>query len=111
VDNIYFHAIEAAHGQVFSKNLATILNNEFGGRCSKFSPETKLLAIHSGGSRNAKLSVVLGSIGGAVTLLVIGVIFLLWWQRMCYRPEIYIDVSGSSSSIITFVQCMFLSSQ
>jgi hypothetical protein len=55
--------------------------------------------------------VVLGSIGGTVTLLVIGVIFLLWWQRMCYRPEIYIDVSGSSSSIITFVQCMFLSSQ
>jgi hypothetical protein len=68
-----------------------------------FFPQTKLLAIHSGKSRNSKLIVVLGSIGGAVTVLVIGFLFLLWWKRMRYRPEIYIDVSGLSRSTITIV--------
>ncbi|CAN6372896.1 unnamed protein product [Urochloa humidicola] len=50
----------------------------------------------TGGSKSSKLKVVLGSIAGAVTLLVIGVLFVLWWQRMSYRPEIFIDVSATS---------------
>ncbi|TVU00519.1 hypothetical protein EJB05_54045 [Eragrostis curvula] len=61
-------------------------------------------STRAGGSRNSKLNVVLGSIGGAVTLLVIGVLFLLWWQRMRYRPEIYIDVSGQNDHRLEFGQ-------
>ncbi|XP_062182214.1 LRR receptor kinase SERK2-like [Phragmites australis] len=58
----------------------------------------------TGRSRSSKLKVILGSIGGAVTLLVIGVLFLLWWQRMRYRPEIYIDVSGQNDHRLEFGQ-------
>ncbi|TVU00520.1 hypothetical protein EJB05_54046 [Eragrostis curvula] len=61
-------------------------------------------STRTGGSRNSKLNVVLGSIGGAVGLLVIGVIFLLWWQTMRYRPEIYIDVSGQNDHRLEFGQ-------
>jgi hypothetical protein len=64
-----------------------------------FSQAKYLIIIHSGGSKMSKLKVVLGSIAGAVTLLVIGVLIVLWWQRMRYRPEIFIDVSGLSRSI------------
>ncbi|KAL6890137.1 hypothetical protein ACP4OV_008900 [Aristida adscensionis] len=56
------------------------------------------------GQSNSKLKVILGSIGGIVTLLVIGVLFLLWWQRMRYRPEIYIDVSGQNDHRLEFGQ-------
>jgi hypothetical protein len=45
--------------------------------------------------------VIIGSIGGAVTLIVFVVLFLLWWQRMRHHPEIYIDVAGSFSKITT----------
>ncbi|TKW01642.1 hypothetical protein SEVIR_8G194400v4 [Setaria viridis] len=58
----------------------------------------------TGGSKNSKLNVVLGSIAGAVTLLVLGVLFVLWWQRMRYRPEIYIDVSGQNDHRLEFGQ-------
>uniref|UniRef100_A0A0D9XU17 non-specific serine/threonine protein kinase n=1 Tax=Leersia perrieri TaxID=77586 RepID=A0A0D9XU17_9ORYZ len=58
----------------------------------------------SGGSRNSILKVILASIGGAVTLLVIIVLFLLWWQRMRYRPEIYIDVPGQHDHNLEFGQ-------
>ncbi|CAO2149651.1 unnamed protein product [Urochloa humidicola] len=47
---------------------------------------------------------VLGSIAGVVTLLVIGVLFVLWWQRMRYRPEIFIDVSGQNDHRLEFGQ-------
>ncbi|RCV38979.1 hypothetical protein SETIT_8G186000v2 [Setaria italica] len=56
------------------------------------------------GSKNSKLNVVLGSIAGAVTLLVLGVLFVLWWQRMRYRPEIFIDVSGQNDHRLEFGQ-------
>jgi hypothetical protein len=52
----------------------------------------------------SKLKVVLGSIAGAVTLLVIGVLIVLWWQRMRYRPEIFIDVSGQNDHRLEFGQ-------
>ncbi|XP_034568326.1 uncharacterized protein [Setaria viridis] len=58
----------------------------------------------SGGSKNSKLKVALGSIAGAVTLLVLGVLFVLWWQRMRYRPEIFIDVSGQNDHRLEFGQ-------
>ncbi|KAJ1256142.1 hypothetical protein BS78_K079100 [Paspalum vaginatum] len=48
----------------------------------------------TGGSKNSKLKVVLGSIGGVVILFVAVALFLLWWQKMRHQPEIYIDVSG-----------------
>ncbi|KAJ1276312.1 hypothetical protein BS78_05G204800, partial [Paspalum vaginatum] len=51
-------------------------------------------STRTGGSKNSKLKVVLGSIGGVVTLFVAVAVFLLWWQKMRHRPEIYIDVSG-----------------
>ncbi|WVZ50582.1 hypothetical protein U9M48_001823 [Paspalum notatum var. saurae] len=51
-------------------------------------------STRTGGSMKSKLKVVLGSIGGAVTLFVAVALFLLWWQKMRHRPEIYIDVSG-----------------
>jgi len=63
-----------------------------------------LAIIHSGGSKNSKLNVVLGSIAGAVTLLVIGVLFVLWLQRMRYRPEIFIDVSGQNDHMLELGQ-------
>ncbi|CAN6363376.1 unnamed protein product [Urochloa humidicola] len=58
----------------------------------------------TGGSKSSKLKVVLGIIAGAVTLLVIGVLFVLWWQRMRYRPEIFIDVSGHDDHRLEFGQ-------
>lgn len=61
-------------------------------------------ATKTGGSRNSTIKVVLGSIGGAVTLLVAVVLFLLWWQRMRYRPEIYIDVPGQHDHSLEFGQ-------
>jgi len=64
-----------------------------------FSQAKYLIIIHPGGSKNSKQKVVLGSIAGAITLFVIGALVVLWWQRMRYRPEIFIDVSGLSRSI------------
>ncbi|KAL6653933.1 hypothetical protein ACP70R_007398 [Stipagrostis hirtigluma subsp. patula] len=61
-------------------------------------------SARTAGSRNSKLKVILGSIGGIVTVLVIGVLFMLWWQRMRYRPEIYIDVSGQNDHRLEFGQ-------
>ncbi|KAK3119242.1 hypothetical protein QOZ80_9BG0716520 [Eleusine coracana subsp. coracana] len=61
-------------------------------------------STRAGGSRSTKLNVVLGSTGGAVAILVIGVLFLLWWKRMRYRPEIYIDVSGQNDHRLEFGQ-------
>ncbi|KAG2558666.1 hypothetical protein PVAP13_8NG283100 [Panicum virgatum] len=61
-------------------------------------------STRTGGSKNSKLKVVLGSIAGAVTLLVIGVLIVLWWQRMHYRPEIFIDVSGQNDHRLEFGQ-------
>ncbi|CAO2146676.1 unnamed protein product [Urochloa humidicola] len=58
----------------------------------------------TGGSKGSKLKVALGSIAGAVTILVIGVLFVLWWQRMRYRPEIFIDVSGQNDHRLEFGQ-------
>ncbi|CAL4979967.1 unnamed protein product [Urochloa decumbens] len=58
----------------------------------------------TGGSKSSKLKVVLGSIAGAVTLLVIGGLFVLWWQRMRYRPEIFIDVPGQNDHKLEFGQ-------
>ena len=101
VANIYFHVKEAAQGQVLYWQTGKpywTLNFEGDCKCI-FSQAKYLIIIHSGGSKNSKLKVVLGSIAGAVTLLVIGVLIVLWWQRMHYRPEIFIDVSGLSRSI------------
>ncbi|XP_062198311.1 LRR receptor kinase SERK2-like isoform X2 [Phragmites australis] len=61
-------------------------------------------STRTGGSRNSKVKVVLGSVGGAVTLLVAVVLFLLLWQRMHHRPEIYIDVSGQNDHKLEFGQ-------
>ncbi|CAL4979969.1 unnamed protein product [Urochloa decumbens] len=58
----------------------------------------------TGGSKNSRLKVVLGSIAGAVILLVIGVVFVLRWQKMRSRPEIFIDVSGQNIVIQEFGQ-------
>ncbi|CAO2151152.1 unnamed protein product [Urochloa humidicola] len=58
----------------------------------------------TGGPESSKLKMVLGSIAGVVTLLVIGVLFVLWWQRMRYRPEIFIDVSGQNDHRLEFGQ-------
>uniref|UniRef100_A0A0E0DXJ8 non-specific serine/threonine protein kinase n=1 Tax=Oryza meridionalis TaxID=40149 RepID=A0A0E0DXJ8_9ORYZ len=58
----------------------------------------------SGGSNNSTLKVVLASIAGAITLLVIIVLFLLWWQRMRHRSEIYIDVPGQHDHNLEFGQ-------
>ena len=101
VASIYFHVKAAAQGQVLYWQTGKpywTLNFEGDCKCI-FSQAKYLIIIHSGGSKNSKLKVVLGSIAGAVTLLVIGVLIVLWWQRMHYRPEIFIDVSGLSRSI------------
>ncbi|XP_047091105.1 LRR receptor kinase SERK2-like isoform X1 [Lolium rigidum] len=58
----------------------------------------------TGGSRNSRLKVIIGSIGGAVTLIVFVVLFLLWWQRMRHHPEIYIDVAGQHDHSLEFGQ-------
>ncbi|KAM0888904.1 hypothetical protein ACQ4PT_028053 [Festuca glaucescens] len=58
----------------------------------------------TGGSRNSTLKVIIGSIGGAVTLIVFVVLFLLWWQRMRHHPEIYIDVAGQHDHSLEFGQ-------
>ncbi|XP_066337393.1 LRR receptor kinase SERK2-like isoform X3 [Miscanthus floridulus] len=58
----------------------------------------------TGGSKNSKLKVVIGSIAGAVTLFVTVALVLLWWQRMRYRPEIFIDVSGQNDHMFEFGQ-------
>uniref|UniRef100_A0ACD5X322 Uncharacterized protein n=2 Tax=Avena sativa TaxID=4498 RepID=A0ACD5X322_AVESA len=58
----------------------------------------------TGGSRNSTLKVIVGSIGGAVTLIIAVVLFLLWWQRMRHRPEIYIDVAGQHDHSLEFGQ-------
>ncbi|AQK49132.1 putative LRR receptor-like serine/threonine-protein kinase [Zea mays] len=58
----------------------------------------------TGGSKNFKLNVVIGSIAGAVTFSVTVVLVLLWWQRMRYRPEIFIDVSGQNDHMLEFGQ-------
>lgn len=63
----------------------------------------------TGGSRKSTLKVILGSIGGAVTLLVVVVLFVLWWQRMRHRPEIYIDVAGQHDHSLGFGQIKRLS--
>ncbi|KAL5204031.1 hypothetical protein ABZP36_008902 [Zizania latifolia] len=60
--------------------------------------------MKTGGAKNYTLKVVLASIAGAVTLLVIVVLFLLWWQRMRHRPEIYIDVPGQHDHNLEFGQ-------
>ncbi|XP_006663040.1 LRR receptor kinase SERK2-like [Oryza brachyantha] len=60
--------------------------------------------VNTGGSKNSIVKVVLPSIGGAVTLIVIVVLFLLWWQRMRYRPEIYVDVPGQHDHNLEFGQ-------
>ncbi|KAM3207959.1 hypothetical protein ACQJBY_062937 [Aegilops geniculata] len=58
----------------------------------------------SGGSSNSTVKVILGSIGGAVVLIVSVVLFLLWWQRMRHRPDIYIDVAGQHDHNLEFGQ-------
>uniref|UniRef100_R7W285 non-specific serine/threonine protein kinase n=1 Tax=Aegilops tauschii TaxID=37682 RepID=R7W285_AEGTA len=58
----------------------------------------------SGGSSNSTVKVILGSIGGAVILIVSVVLFLLWWQRMRHRPDIYIDVPGQHDHNLEFGQ-------
>ncbi|KAF8700218.1 hypothetical protein HU200_034596 [Digitaria exilis] len=58
----------------------------------------------TGGSKNSKLKVILGSVAGAVTLIVLGVLLVLWWQKMRYRPEIFIDVSGQDDHRLEFGQ-------
>ncbi|VAI83186.1 unnamed protein product [Triticum turgidum subsp. durum] len=58
----------------------------------------------TGGSSNSTVKVILGSIGGAVVLIVSVVLFLLWWQRMRHRPDIYIDVAGQHDHNLEFGQ-------
>ncbi|KAF8673276.1 hypothetical protein HU200_048830 [Digitaria exilis] len=58
----------------------------------------------TGGSKNSKLKVIIGSVAGAVTLIVLGVLLVLWWQKMRYRPEIFIDVSGQDDHRLEFGQ-------
>lgn len=51
----------------------------------------------TGRSTNSKIGIVLGSAGGVIGLLIIGVAFLFCkGRRKGYRPEIFVDVSGLS---------------
>jgi len=56
-----------------------------------------LFIILTGESHHSKLAVIIGSIGGAIALLVAGTAVFLWKnKRKGYRRDVFVDVAGLS---------------
>lgn len=73
---------------------------------TKFSLPCASNASGVGGSNHSGLGAIVGSIGGAVALLVVGgIIFFLWKsKRKGYRRDIFVDVAGEDDRRIAFGQ-------
>lgn len=52
----------------------------------------------TGGSHHSELGVILGSIGGAIALVIVAGIALFIWKsrRKVYRRDVFTDVAGLS---------------
>ncbi|CAO2151143.1 unnamed protein product, partial [Urochloa humidicola] len=72
--------------------------------CGKHLISCEKGSTRTGRQKSSTLKVVLGIFSGSVTLLVIGVLFLLWRQRMSYQPEIYTDIYGKNDHGLDFRQ-------
>ncbi|XP_020273294.1 probable LRR receptor-like serine/threonine-protein kinase At5g10290 isoform X2 [Asparagus officinalis] len=60
----------------------------------------------AGGSHHSELGAVLGSIGGALALLIVAGVALFLWKRKRrgYRREVFVDVAGEDDRRIAFGQ-------
>ncbi|KAG0469390.1 hypothetical protein HPP92_018718 [Vanilla planifolia] len=60
--------------------------------------------INSGGSRSSKVKVILGSIGGAIVLIVAVASYLVYKKRVARQHEGFVDVTGEDDCRIEFGQ-------
>lgn len=60
----------------------------------------------TGGTHRSKIGVVLGSVGGVIGFLTMGILFLIWKRnRKHFKHEIFVDVPGSLT-FIHYFDCM-----
>ncbi|GJM96339.1 hypothetical protein PR202_ga13163 [Eleusine coracana subsp. coracana] len=60
---------------------------------------------YQGSSRGSKIGIVLGTVGGAMGLLILGVLFIICHgRRKSHLREIFVDVSGEDDRRIAFGQ-------
>jgi hypothetical protein len=55
-----------------------------------------IIILHTGGSHNSKIGLILGTVGGILGLIIVGALFLICnARRKSHLREVFVDVAGS----------------
>ncbi|GJN23601.1 hypothetical protein PR202_gb11265 [Eleusine coracana subsp. coracana] len=102
-DNLLVGPIPASLGKISKLQLFFTGNNLTCG--ANFLHPCASNVSYQGSSRGSKIGIVLGTVGGAMGLLILGVLFIICnGRRKSHLREIFVDVSGEDDRRIAFGQ-------